>query len=98
MRSACRDAVLLEIPLVIFFGTPKIGRRNDLRHDLAREASGPVEFVFHLLRRSFLLRIMKEDNRAILLAIVGTLAVQSGGVVCIEENTQQFFVGNLRGI
>jgi hypothetical protein len=74
MRAARRNAVFLEIALVVFLGPPEIGRRSNLRHNLAREAARAVEFVFNFVRGAFLLGIMKENYGAVLFAVVGPLS------------------------
>ena len=51
-----------------------------------------------LARRGFLLGVVKENRRAILRAVVRTLAVELGRVVVLEENGEQLLIGNLGGI
>ena len=43
-------------------------------------------------------RVVEEDDRTVLLAVVGALAIELGGIVNVEEDAQQVFVGNLGGI
>ena len=57
-----------------------VGRR-DLRDDLARKTPGAVEFLDHFPRGGLLLRVVKENYRAVLLAVVGPLAIELCGVV-----------------
>src|SRR5580704_2461801 len=87
---------LLEIALVVFFGTPESLRRFDPGDDASRLESPFRSQLLDLgpgLR--FLFGGMEEDGGSVLRAPVGTLPVQRGGIVQRKEGIEQLFVGDL---
>src|SRR5580700_500763 len=73
--------VLFEIALVVFFAAIELGGGLDLGDDFAGKTLGAIELVLHGARGGLLLRVVKEDDRTVLLAVVGALAIELGGVV-----------------
>ena len=89
------DAVLLEIALVVFLGAPKVLRWNNLRDDRTLEDSSFLERFLGLARRGLLLEVVEEDRRAILRAVVGTLAIHLRRIVALKEDGEKLAIGNL---
>src|ERR1700674_5089374 len=85
--------VLLEISLVVVLGRPETGSGDDLGHDR------PVEVVLclsgRLTRRLLLRGVVEKDRRAVLVTVVGALAVQGRRVVHVPEGIQQLVVRDL---
>src|SRR5712691_2186982 len=85
--------VLLEVALVVFLRAPEPGRRHDLGDDRLLEVAlrlllGPEGLLL-------LLGVVREDDRAVLVPVVGALAVQCRRVVHVPEGVQQLRVGDL---
>src|SRR2546430_668758 len=97
-KVAGRHAALLQVLLVILFGTIERACRRDLRRDGPLEFAAGIERCARLLCRGFLLRRMKENRRAILCAEVWTLPVHLCRVVSLPENVEQLFVTHFCGI
>jgi hypothetical protein len=92
---AADGAAFLQIFLVVFFGAPEGFRWDDLGHDGLRELLLGCEAGDGGPGSGFLLWGVEEDGAAILRAPVGTLAVELGGVVELEESIEQLFVRDL---
>ena len=58
--------MFVEIILMIVFSRIKIGKRDNLRHDLSIKSPGAVELAFIVLGKILLLRIVIEDCRSVL--------------------------------
>src|SRR5271170_1081065 len=91
---AAHHATLFEIFLVILFGLPKGGRRNDLGCDGLAVRACSTKFCDLGAGLGKLLVGASEDDAAVLCAPVRTLAVDLGGIVKREESVQQCVVGN----
>src|SRR4029077_18386322 len=93
-RSVAR--VLVEIPLVVILCRPELPRRDDLGDDRPVEVT--LRLGDRLARRRFLLGVVEEDRRPVLVAVIWTLAVESRRVVHVPERVQELVVSDLRGI
>src|SRR5579871_6675226 len=83
-------AAFFEILLVVFFGAPEgLGRFNFGDDLLGREATRGGELLDLRVRLLFLLGRVEEDGGAVLRAPIGTLAVESCGVVELEEGVEE---------
>src|SRR5919108_73496 len=91
-RRAGRAAALLEVLLVVVLGLVEGRRRLDLRHD--RRA--PVRLLARLRaqRELLLLLVVEEDDRAVLVADVPSLAVELRRIVLVPEDVEQLFVSD----
>src|SRR5260370_3847929 len=85
--------VLVERVLVGFLRAPERGRWHDLGDDRL------LEVVLRLLLRPegllFLLGVVREDDRAVLVPVVGALAVHRRRIVHVPERVQQLRVRDL---
>src|SRR6266852_5207746 len=88
------DAALLQVLLVILFGAPEGARLCDLGGDWALELAAGVKRLLRFLCGGFLLRRMKENRGAVLLAEVRPLAIHLRRIVNAPESVQQLRVGN----
>src|SRR5579862_7146960 len=70
---AAANSLFFEVLLMVILGTVELGRGADLRHDGPLEDSRFVQRRLGVTRRRFLLRVMVENGRAILAAVVGAL-------------------------
>jgi pimeloyl-ACP methyl ester carboxylesterase len=87
---ATRDAVLLEVALVVLLGRPEHRRGSDLRHD--RTLHAVLGGVARALGDLLLPGAVEEDGRAILIADVRSLAIELCGVVEAPELLEQSLV------
>ena len=94
MDVAGRQAALLQVLLVIIFRPPKCPGRNDLGDDGSAKRVTLGQPLFHGDGRLLLLRGVIKDDRAILRADVGALAVARGRVVVLPKNFEQLLVAD----
>src|SRR5579863_3631754 len=95
---ARREALLFQILLMIILGLEESLCRNNLGDDGLAEAVLFFQSLFRRLGCGFLLRGVKEDCRAILLAPVWPLPVELRGIVVLPEDFEQLIVGKPGGI
>src|SRR6266700_100836 len=95
---AMRLAAFLQVVLMIFFSVPESWSGFDLRHDWAIEPAALLQFFFRNVGGGLLLRGVIKNYRSILLANIGALPVQRGGVMVRPENIQKLVITGLRWI
>jgi hypothetical protein len=87
------------IVLMVGLGRIESLQRDYLSHDRARKNFGFFELRNVGFRNSFLFVVGVEDDRAILAALIRTLAIELRWIVRHrEEHPQKLTVGDLRGI
>src|SRR5512144_2472061 len=91
---AVREAVFLEIPLVILLGSPERRCGDDLGDDRAAEAAALLQTVPGLRSRLLLVGVVEEDRGPILRSDVRALAVLRRRVVVLPENVEETVVGH----
>src|SRR5262249_53816412 len=95
---AVRQAALFQVLLVVVLGPVESRGRLDRGDDRAAVLSALFESVFRFSRGSLLLGRVKEDDRTVLLADVGALAVPRRGIVVLPEDLEKLLVRDLRGV
>src|SRR5262245_15537896 len=98
LRVAAPEAPLLEVLLVVLLGAPERLRGLDRGGDRLPEAAALLEVLLALPGDRLLLGRVEEDDRAVLLAEIGALAVELGGVVVLPEDAEEVLVLHLRGV
>src|SRR5207244_433591 len=98
LHVAAAAASLLEVLLVVVLGPPERRGRRDLGDDRSAEATRPLELVERSAGGVLLLGVVDEDGRAVLVADVGPLAVELGGIVTGPEDVEQLLVGDPLGV
>src|SRR5690606_980348 len=87
-----------EILLVILFGTPERGCRDDLRDDRIGEPPRGVPRLTRLFGKFLLLWRVSEDHRAVLIPDVRPLPVERRRVMHLPECLQQLLVADHSGV
>src|SRR5712691_1225299 len=95
---AGRDAALLQVALVIFFGAIEDRRGHNLGDDPPVIAAGFFQLLLGSSRCGFLLGRVEENCGAVLCTPIGSLPVERGGIMVAPENIQQLIVRDLGGI
>jgi hypothetical protein len=88
-------AALFKIALMVFLGAVKRAGRGNLRGDRPRESLAGIESGFGFFGDRFLLGRVCEDCRAVLRAIIGTLAIHLRWIVHVPEGVNQGFITDL---
>jgi len=83
---------------MIIFRPPELRCRFDLRYYRPIEAAALIDFIFGSFGRRLLRGRMMKNHRAILRSNIGTLPVQSSGIVVRPKDIQKFVVTDLRRI
>lgn len=83
---------------MIFFRPPELRRRLNLRYHWPAKTPARIDFLPRRFRHRFLLGRVIKNHRAILRSNIGTLPVQSRGIVVRPENIQKFIVCDLRWV
>src|SRR6185312_4898164 len=91
---AGRQAVLLQIALMVVFRYPEGGRGHDLRDDWFLEPAGLVKDLPGLLGQFLLLVVVVEDRRPVLRSHIRALAIGGGRVVVVPEDVEQRVVAH----
>src|SRR5947207_813754 len=97
-NRAMRLATFLQVVLMIFFSAPECWSGFDLRHDWAIEPAALLQFFFQSGSGGLLFRGVIKNYRSILLANIGALPVQRGGIMVRPEKIQKFIIAHLRRI
>src|SRR5688500_11571819 len=77
---------------MIIFRRIKSGRGLDKGHDRLLESAFRLEATFLFFSGSLLLRRMVKNNGAILIAHVGSLAIQRGWIVVRPKDVEELIV------
>jgi hypothetical protein len=93
--TAALEAFLQVVFLVVLLCLEELSGPGDLRDDRPFEDTGPLDFLLDGESLLPLLIGMIEYRGTVLLADVGTLPVQGGGIVHPEEDVQEFVVCDL---
>src|SRR5262245_35190498 len=88
-------AALGQILLVIFLGLEKWPRGKKLGHDRTVELPAAIMSIFRRPGGALLFWRVEENRRTILVADVGTLAIDRGGVVDFPEDLEKLVVRHL---
>lgn len=96
-RAFVASRVVLKVKLVVLLSRPPLSSRGDLCDNLAIVPLG-VGLCRDVARNGLLLGGVEVDGGAVLRASIGTLGVESGGVVHAVEELEQLTVRDLVGV
>src|SRR6185295_5609353 len=89
---AVRQAVLFQVPLVVFLRPVELRCGRDLRDDRPLVPAALFEALLRSAGSRLLLGVEEEDGRPVLLSDVRSLAVERRRVVVLPEDIQELLV------
>ena len=90
--------VLLVIVLVVLLGGVELRGVDDLGHDGGRKPLRLLQGFFRRLGKLFLLLVVVEDRRSVLVAVVAELGVPGQRVYVAPEDPEQLLIRDFRGV
>jgi hypothetical protein len=83
-----------QIILMLGLGLPKVAGRGDLRHDFPRPKTGCLDIGDGVVGDPLLFSGGIEDARAVAQSTIITLPIQSGWIVDLEEEFEEFAIAS----
>ena len=83
---------------MLSFGLVEILKLRQFSYNWTRKQTRTIQTPCERLCPVSLIFVGVENNRAIMGALICSLAIKRGGIVGCKEHFEKFFIGNLTGI